>query len=58
MTTLLHWALQELAGYALAALGGVLAFTIWAVVYTYVVLEPGMIDSFNEFVRAALEPKP
>jgi PRC-barrel domain len=32
----LHWALQELAGYVLAALGGVLAFTIWAVVYTYV----------------------
>jgi hypothetical protein len=32
----LHWALPRLAGYVLAALGSVLAFTIWAVVYTYV----------------------
>jgi hypothetical protein len=32
----LHWALPRLAGYVLAALGAVLAFTLWAVVYTYV----------------------
>jgi sporulation protein YlmC with PRC-barrel domain len=30
------WALPELAGYVLAALGAVLAFTVWAVVYTYI----------------------
>jgi len=36
----LHWALPRLAIYVLAALGSVLAFTIWAVVYTYV--WPGM----------------
>src|SRR5262245_55853317 len=32
----LRWALRRLAGYALAALGAVLAFTVWAVIYTYV----------------------
>lgn len=32
----LHWALPRLAGYVLAALGSVVAFTIWAVIYTYV----------------------
>jgi len=32
----LGWALPELAGYALAALGAVVAFTIWAAIYTYV----------------------
>jgi hypothetical protein len=32
----LHWAFPRLAGYVLAALGSVLAFAIWAVVYTYV----------------------
>lgn len=32
----LHWALPRLAGYVLAALAAVFAFTIWAVVYTYV----------------------
>jgi sporulation protein YlmC with PRC-barrel domain len=32
----LHWALPRLVIYVLAALGAVAAFTIWAVVYTYV----------------------
>lgn len=32
----LHWALPRLAGYVLAAIASVVAFTIWAVVYTYV----------------------
>jgi hypothetical protein len=32
----LDWALPELVGYVLAALGAVVAFSIWAVVYTYV----------------------
>jgi hypothetical protein len=32
----LNWALPELAGYVLAALGAVLAFTIGAAFYTYV----------------------
>ena len=32
----LRWALPRLAGYVLAALGAVLAFTVWAVIYTYV----------------------
>jgi hypothetical protein len=36
----LHWALPRLAIYVLAAVGSVLAFTIWAAIYTYV--WPGM----------------
>jgi hypothetical protein len=32
----LNWALPELAGYVLAALGAVFVFTVWAVIYTYV----------------------
>lgn len=32
----LHWALPRLAIYVLAAVGAVVAFTVWAVIYTYV----------------------
>jgi hypothetical protein len=54
----LHWALPRLAIYALAALGSVVAFTIWAVVYAYVWPGQQPVDAPALILEPTLAPTP
>lgn len=51
----LHWALPRFAGYVLVAIASVVAFTIWAVVYTYV--WPGKPTPAIETPRGLMPPR-